>query len=237
MNLAILSPAVFPSMEIALHKLRFFLLSCERFGINPHLYGIGTKQFPGYRRMKIELPLIHLATLSHYSHILYTDSWDVLFTGPLEEIQSKYERMGSPPLLQSAFYQLGNVSNEAERYPGCFDPSIHYRYPNCGGFMGELDCIRAGLERMKDSYPQYGDDCFMHYDAWKEGWWRPILDSNCDIFQVRSEENTVMAGHRIHNQLTGSFPCILHLSGGYASQTTGRDADMQPWAERLGLIG
>jgi hypothetical protein len=39
------------------------------------------------------------------------------------------------------------------------------------------------------------------------------------------------------NTQTGSEPCLIHLCGGYTSPDTGKDADMIPWARRLGLIG
>ena len=246
MRLLALAPAVFPSEEIARKKLWLFLLSCKRFEIQPALYGMGTKVFPGYAGMKIDCQLDYLTGIGNgCTHVLYTDSWDVLFTGPLEEIEAKYIGLGQPPILVSAFYQLGNISNELERYPGCFDHSIVYRYPNCGGYIGELPLMIKMFSRMKATYPHYGDDSWMWYDAWKEGWFRPVLDSNCEIFQVRSEENTRIVEDvegvakgipRIRNESTGSHPCVFHLSGGYASQETGKDDAVMPWAKKLRLV-
>lgn len=253
MKLMVMAPAVFPSEQEARHKLRFFLRSCERFGIEPNLFGMGTTSFPGYAALNISLPLAYLEKhASEYDTVLATDSWDVLFTGSLAEIQFKYECMGQPPFLASAFYQLGNVSDEQKQYPGVFKHDTYYKFPNVGGYIAEISLAIELLTRMKKEYPQYNDGAFCWYDAIRDGWFHPVLDSNCDIFQVRSEENTEVGNEmkimgpdgaiiqrwqhpRIRNNITNSFPCIWHLSGGYASHETGKDETMIPFAKMLEL--
>ena len=157
-----------------------------------------------------------------------------MFTAPLDEITEKYELMGKPPILSSAYFGLGNES-DMSKYEGCFDPDVYYRYPNVGGYMAEIPLMIDMFERMLKLSRQTGDDCFNWYDAWREGWFRPILDSECQIFQV-TDEHTELMGRRVYNRMTGSLPCILHLSGGYTSQTDGKDHVMVPWAKKLGII-
>jgi len=230
-KLMVLTAAVWPSERVARAKLWIFLRSCEKFGITPHLYGCG-QPFPGYIQMKLDMPIEYLSThQAGFTHVLYTDAWDAFFTGPLDEIIEKYKALGSPAFLSSAYFGLGNESNP-DKYSGCFDESLVYRYPNVGGYMGEIAVITNVFKHMDR---RTGDDCFSWYDAWKEGWFRPMLDSNCEIFQV-AHENTEVRDGRLYNTVTGSNPCILHISGGYMDPETGKDAEVSSWAKRVGVL-
>jgi hypothetical protein len=232
MNLMVLTCAVFPSEEIARRKLWIFLKSCERFGIEPRLYGIG-KRFPGYRAMKLDYQLEWLKEhASEATHVLYTDAWDAFFLASLSEIERKYQALGAPPILTSASLGLANCSDEEVRYPNCFDHSILYRYPHVGGYIAEVPAIIEAFERMEKTS---GDDCFSWFDAWRDGWFRPQLDSECRIFQVE-EHNLLEEGNRVVNAATHSYPCVLHLPGGYCDPETGKDERMVPWAARMGVI-
>jgi hypothetical protein len=238
MKLMVLTCAVFAGGEPeARRKLWIFLKSTEKFGVpaaDLHLYGMG-RTFPGYRAMKLDFQLEYLKSVSGYTHVLYTDAWDAFFTGPLSEIIAKYEAMGSPPMLDAAFYQMANVSDARGLYPGCFDESTHYRYPHVGGYIAEVPFIIDAFERLMLSPIESGDDCFNWYAGWIEGWFRPKLDSNCDIFQVSTDCIAVKDG-RCYNLKTKTFPCILHISGGYSDPQTGKDDRVEPWAKELGIV-
>ena len=243
MKLMVLTAAVFPSEEDARKKLWIFLKSAEKAGVpavDLHLYGMG-RGFPGYKAMMLDYQLEFLnehrkAIQGRYTHILFTDSWDAFFCAPLSEIIANYKAMGAPPILAAAFFQLGNVSDEEAQYPNCFDHSIYYRYPNRGGYIAEYGAIVDAFERMLKLPRQTGDECFNWYDAWQEGWFRPMLDSKCRIFQVTDNNVTVDADRRLFNTATEQQPCILHLAGGYTSSDTGKDHVMVPWARKLGVI-
>lgn len=231
MNLMVLTAAVWPTWDIAMDKLWIFIDSCAKFGIAPYFYGTG-HGFPGYIAMKLDMQLDHLLGVTDFTHVLYTDSWDAIFTAPLEEIIEKYKAMGSPPILSSAYFGLGNESN-LEKYSGCFQEGLVYRYPNVGGYMAEIPAIIEAFTRMNRDT---GDDCFSWYDAWKEGWFRPELDSNCEIFQVTDENAQMDPNGRLYNYVTSRNPCILHLCGGYTDPETGKDDRLKPWAEKLGIL-
>jgi hypothetical protein len=250
MKLAVLTCAAFPSEGEARRKLWIFLRSCEKFNIDPILYGMGTQQFPGYKRMMLDMQLDALQKISNsFTHVLFTDGWDAFFTTGLEEILFKYDKMGRPDFLASAYIGLGNES-DMSKYEGCFDESKTYRYPNRGGYLAELPTAIWAFQRMVDMPHQTGDDCFNWYEGWREGWFRPTLDHNCEIFQVSdvnakcemrfslnaAGERTTEFKHRVFNTVTGSNPCILHLSGGYADPETGKDETLKPWARALGVI-
>lgn len=238
-RLMVLTAAVFPSEEEARKKLWIFLRSAEKAGVpkeDLHLYGMG-HGFPGYRAMMLDMQLAYLKQKgAGYSHVLFHDGWDGMFTGSLDEVWDKYTIMGRPAMVISAFHQLGNVSDEVGQYPNCFDHSVRYCFPNRGGYIAEVPYLIATFERMLALPRQTGDDCFNHYDAWQEGWYRPMLDSDCKIFQVTDSDCQVSSNGRLANYHTGSQPCLLHLSGGYTDQQTGKDAVMRPWAERLGIL-
>lgn len=237
MNLMILTAACWPSEEEARRRLWIFLKSCERYGISEErlrLYGCGTPQFLGYRQMKLDTQLSFLrANPEDFSHVLYTDSLDAFFTGSYEEIVAKYLAMNAS-VVYSAYWQLGNESNAEINYPGCFDETIRNKYPNVGGYVGELPAVIDLLERMMALPRQTGDDCFNLYDLWKDGF-RAKLDSNAEIFQVSTDDCMVKAG-RLHNSRFNTDPCIYHLSGGYCDQVSGKDDRLKPWARELGVI-
>jgi len=238
MKLAVLTAAVFPSEADARKKMWIFLKSAEKAGVpnaDLHLYGIG-RTFPGYRAMCLDFQLEYLKTLqSRYTNVLYSDGWDAFFTGPLAEIIDKYEKKPCPPILASAFYQLGNVSDAQKDYPNCFDPEIRYRYVNRGGYIAEIPAIIEAFERMLAQPNLTGDDCLEWYRGWKDGWFRPKLDSDCAIFQIADDDIRIM-NLRIYNSYTGSFPCIWHHSGGFTDSERGKDDRMLPWAKKLEIV-
>lgn len=234
MKLLVLTCAVFPSKEDAESKLWIYLKSCKKFGMDPVMYGIG-ERFPGYRAMKLDMQLDFLKSdprVKDFTHALYTDAWDCFFTGSLEEIIRKYEALGSPKALYSCDWRLANVSDADGQYPGLFDKSKRFCYPNVGGYLAEIPYLVDAFERMnKDT----GDDCFSLYGAIKEGWYKVAYDFNCDIFQISSDSCSIDNG-RLKNDITGSHPCVYHLSGGYTDQVTGKDDRLIPWAKELGII-
>lgn len=242
MKLMVLTAAVFPTREIAMQKLWIFFKSVEKAGVLPEdiiFYGTG-RPFPGYRQMCLDWQLDALKAINSdhiYTHVLFSDSWDAFFTAPLAEIIQKYEHLGSPPILCSAYLGLGNES-DMSKYEGCFNESLGpYRYPNRGGYIAEIPAIIEAFERMLSQPDLTGDDALEWYRGWREGWFRPQLDSGCEIFQVTDENLIVPAGmSRPYNITTNSHPCILHLSGGYTSAVYGKDDRMIPWGVRLGIL-
>jgi len=201
MNLHVLTCAVYPSLEIAKSRMWIFLRSCEKFGVTPNFYGVGAT-FPGYRALKLDMQYEYLKTIPEdVTHVLYTDSMDAFFVRPLTDIVAEYADMGSPSILSAAYYGLANESHEEKNYPGCFDKSIQYRYPHVGGYFAERQAITEAFGRMLQLPRQTGDDCFSHYDAWQEGWYRPMLDSDCRIFQSSAERIGIREG-QLYNEDT-----------------------------------
>ena len=262
MNLCITTCAVFPEDQVQ-SRLRIFLASAQKamgkrqYPVIP--YGIG-ERWTIYRDIKLTKQLAHLKSdvMRTFSHILYSDGSDAFFCGPIDEIVTKYEDMGSPSLLVSASHHLANVSDEQKQYPGAFEHDTKYCYPHVGGWIGEKDAMIAAFERMELEENKTSDDCFSWFDAWRDGWFRPQLDSKCEIFQVTDEDCIVGNLHgsehnlpieteagrfhslnvhqRLENTHTGTNPCILHMAGGYHDPVHGKDYAIEPWAKRLGIF-
>src|SRR3990167_6481458 len=175
MRTLLYTAACWPTEAEARSKLWIFLKSCEKFGHEPALYGMG-RGFSGYRDILMERMLEYLKTIpNEWTHVMFTDSWDAMITGPMEEIETKYKGLGSPPILMSAYFGLGNESNMTP-YERVFDEGCYYRYPNRGGFMGEREAVIAAFEKMVACGDPTGDDCFLWYRGYREGWLRPALD-------------------------------------------------------------
>jgi hypothetical protein len=240
MKLAILAPGVFPSMAEARAKLWIFMASAKDRIPPEHLYiyGGGTTQFPGYRRMLLEQTLPELIGLRRvgYTNILFSDAWDGIIVGSYKSIVQRYMELECPELLVSGSHQLGNVSDEDKQYPGVFRSSTKkYRFPNRGGYIGEIDTVIEAYKMMQRY--DTGDDAFCWYNLIRDfpGIYR--VDSNCKIFQVTEEDCRVIPDKRIlQNTETKSHPLVWHLPGGYTDPQTGKDARLIPLAKSLGII-
>jgi len=228
----------FGSREQALLKTWLFLISCRRFGNEPQIYGTDLTYWPGYRAQKVDHALDYLEkNAKDFTHVFYTDACDALMLGSLQEIESKYASYGWPSILVSGANQLGNVGDS--RYDGVFDTSVGpFCYPNVGGYFAEIPAMIETFRRFLKEYAHHGDDCFMWYDAYRDGWFKPVIDSKCEIWQVNATEYTVMDASktRVINTVTGGWPAILHLSGGYSDPEYVRDERMLPWAYDLGIV-
>jgi hypothetical protein len=248
MKIMCLGIAVWPTYAIAMQKMWIWLRSVKRHGYAFQYYGIGTRQWPGYRAQKVEFQLDYLKRegWGDATHILYTDCCDCLLLAPPGELEAKYKAMGCPPMLVSASHQLSN-SSVPDAYP-CFETPEHiatngeYRYPNVGQYLMEAPLLLEFLRRLHREYtdPKYGDDCFAWYDGFAEGWFRPELDHASSIFQWCSVERMEVVeadgNKRFRRTDTGELPCIWHNSGGSASQINFKDDMMAPWAKKLELI-
>lgn len=236
MNLLVDGPAYWPTEEIARNKVWLYLKSCDKFGIQPLLYGIGCTQFQGETPMRIsgQIETLQIAKRNYeYTHVLFTDLWDVMFVAPLDEIIEKYKNMGAPHCLIGGASRNMNVHPD-NLYDDRFDQSKRYRYMTPSFYIAEIPYILEAFSRMecKTTHDQSPD--FMK--GWIEGWFRPMIDSNCEIFGI-DDDNYCMRDGRVFNMHTGTYPSVFHARGGdYVDPETGRDHLLLPWAKRLGIV-
>jgi hypothetical protein len=103
--------------------------------------------------------------------------------------------------------------------------------------MAEVPAIIDAFEKMLTLDVELkGDDCHYWYKALYEKVFTPVLDYNCQIFKVSDDSCTMDFDNRLFCISTRTNPCILHLSGGYTDQNTGKDDRMVPWAKRIGIL-
>lgn len=239
MKLLVNTAAYWPTEEIYLQKTWLYQASCRKFGITPLSYGIGATRYEGNGAMRMDGQLdFLLANGKGYTHVLFTDSWDVLFVAPLSEIISKYENMGSPPLLMNASSKWA-VNDPPIYVDAGYDESTPYRYPVGAAYIGEVQHIIDNFSRMDRSIK--ADQAYAYNKAWKEGWFRPVMDNHCYLFQDNvhfpDRDVCMIRDGRIYNPLTETFPSVIHLAdGGYTNPETGKDDRIRPWAERLNII-
>lgn len=234
MKLLVNAPAFYPTGDMARKLFWLYLASCDKHGIEPYLYGIGCQQYPGFVKMRIDGQLQFLRQhATDFTHVLCTDGWDCLYLAGLDEIISKYQKAGSPPLLSCAPETLANVGDVSNSdYAGLFDDTKKYRYFGAAMYIAEIPYVIEMYSRMAGT-PR-PDDVLAWADAYKAGWFKPEIDHNCELFQDESPDCVIDNG-RIRNTHTGSYPCVLHCGGGYCGPN-GKDDRMMPWAKALRIL-
>jgi hypothetical protein len=234
MKLLVDAPAYWPTEEIARSKAWLYLASAKHFGIEPQLYGIGAyTYYPGEVPMRLDGQIDYLKRVGgDYTHVLFTDAWDVLFADPLHVIINKYEKFGSPPCLIGGTKQCLN-SWPRDKYDQYFDLTKQCRYPTTAMYIAEIPYIIDCFTRMDKSCTHDQTNAFMH--GWSEGWFRPEIDYDSVLFQD-TEDCAKVVGTRLYNLCSQTMPSMIHISGDYMDPNTGRDSRIIPWAQKLGII-
>lgn len=239
-NIAVVSSKVYNTEEVAHEHCKFLLKSCEIHNINLLRYGFPCTHYPGHVSITTTLLLDFIKTLD-YTHILFTDSPDSFFTSSLDEIIRKYNAFGNPEMLTSTsnvFFPANEwntfpLDSSLEEYKNKYYPSdTEYFIPQVGGYIAEIPYLIDIFTKMLLKYSNiYGDNANIWRDAWHEGWFRPERDTHCEIFQNffdKSKDNLQMKNDKLYNVVTDSYPCVLHISAGYADPQTGKEYKMRP---------
>ena len=241
MKILVNAPAYFPSWADAQRLMWLYLASCRKHGISPALYGIGCGFYPGFVGIRILGQLLFLKDLGQtdYTHLLCTDGWDCLYLSGLDEITYKYQQMGAPPMLSIAAETLANEQNVPDSpWAGLFDDTKKYRYPGGGcAYIAEISYIIDRFSRLAST--SRPDDVLACADGWLEGWFRPVLDTGCEIFQDNGDNGDCVIDEtaaRLTNVRTDTQPCVVHFGGGYVSPVNGKDDRMLPWAKGLKIV-
>lgn len=231
MNVMLLTQAVYPTREKAEERLWPLLLSARRAGApEVHLYGIGRPlNTDNWKEMQLDWQVEYLksSATSGYTHVLYSDGADAIMLAPWDEIVEKYVGMGAPPILTAAFAGYG----PEERPP--------YSCPHPGGYFAEIPAMVEALEGMYRLKRQTLNNCWHWHDAWEEGSFKPVLDSESAIFHIHNWniDGIVEVGGRRRPQRYPNryLPCILHYPGGYQDHVVWKDEQMLAICKRYGL--
>lgn len=237
---------LFPSTN-NIHLLRD---SCIRLGVPLEPYGLGVP-FIDWTQAKVT-EFVKAAKgwlVEGKTHVFYTDGRDSFMLSGVEEILAKYAKMGEPPYLISA---EDNPFPNPAFGPSFPDPGHPWRYLGAGQYMGELGYMVDLWDKLTRLYTSILEDS--HDQGWLQRAWAWgdldqstfILDTGCAIFQTAAVSraggevpNYVELGRlhlkppRIYNPITDSWPCALHLPGGYSDPVTGKDSTLTPIVEAL----
>jgi len=179
--------------------------------------GLGTKPRWLYKAIKDKI--------IDTSHIIFTDSWDMIFcTSPLE-IMERYISF-SHPIVVSAERNCFPDDLKAE-YDKLESPTP-YKYLNSGFIVGETEAILEILEAMdlpnqpEDHRRPDGSNFHLNDQAlWLEQAIKHPELITLDRYQTLSQtlhdvsiDEFDFSEARIRNKLTGSYPCTLHFNGG-----------------------
>lgn len=232
--------------------LRLLQTSCDLHGVPLQPYGIAPD---AVQANWLDTKVVKFCEAARrwladgYTHCFYTDGRDSFMLCGMEEVIEKYQKMGAPPYLISCedkaypFFELG------ESFP---DPGHPWRFLGAGQFMGEIKYMLDLWERLRPLYinlPQDNHDQGWLQRAWADGELDRkefVLDTGCQIFQTASvnrhgvEEpnhfelnNLEIRKGRVYNPHTDSWPCSLHLPGGYSDPETGKESVLIPLWEAI----
>lgn len=147
-----------------------------------------------------------------YTHLLVSDSYDVVVVGGLDEVIRKY----------LAHYD-GKVvySSEKACFPRAEWSHLHkeeygpWRFINCGGLMAPIDKYIKMWKDNEKYKPKTNEQewAMANYLFRNDG--NMVLDTGCHIFQtIAFEPNPfVYADGRLYNEHTKTYPVFLHGNG------------------------
>lgn len=207
MDLTIFAPAFYPNK----HKVRYFMASAVQNGLQSalHVYGMG-EPYTTWMDVQVHrlLPLVRECPTSH---VLLTDTSDVLCAGTLTDIHLGYQANGMPPLLMGVEHDGGL---------------------NAGGWMGEREAALKALEAVA-VHEISGDPQVRWRDLYANGLLELKPDTGRGVFYVGggSELDFDVGGYALWGD---TAPCFLHCAGGFTDPATGKDDRLAVWWQQLG---
>ncbi len=176
-------------------------------------------------------------------HILFCDSWDLVFASTPEEIIERYLEFNCDLVISSEKTCFPNdLKAEYDEQP--FTSS--YKYLNSGMIVGRTDSLLETLKAMEvenipDDYYDLNKSCNVHFndqfEYQKIFLKQPVnikLDYNQAIANSLHEvkiEELDFTGERIKNIETGTNPCVFHFNG--SAKTNGL---REPILKHLNLL-
>lgn len=157
--------------------------------------------------------------------LIYTDSWDMVFTTSPDEVIERYISFNSDIVIgceKNCFPTTYKDEYDKKEYP------TPYKYLNSGFIVGTTDAIFSCLEAMDlDNVPgDYYDterQCNVHPEdqtLWMQMLIRQPVSIELDHYQILNQtlheariDEFDFSEKRIRNKNTGSYPCTIHFNG------------------------
>ncbi|XP_049885467.1 procollagen-lysine,2-oxoglutarate 5-dioxygenase [Pectinophora gossypiella] len=212
------------------HGLERYLNSAKVYGIEVEVLGRGEKwkggdmNHPGGGQ-KINLLRNKLNDLMKSEKnkdklILFTDSYDVMFLGSLDDIIKKFKTFENTRVLFSAEQFCWPDPNLAAQYP---KTEVANPYLNSGGFIGYISEL-SGIINYREVNDKDDDQLYytkIYLDKNLRDKFKISLDHNSSIFQnlngalsdVELKANTTEEWPYIENVATKQVPLIVHGNG------------------------
>lgn len=187
-----------------------FIRSCAFFGHWPIVLGMHQK-FRGFsdKSQMLKAWLKGGKYPSDVTHILFVDSYDVVFGGSLAEIIERYEMDFPASIVFSAERGCWPDDRIRDDYPECKTP---YRFLNSGGWISDIQSAIQLLNNITFDDPS---DQRLLTRLYLKGSHNMVLDTECHIFQClyQAETDLDYSGLNIVNLKTFSRPLIFHANG------------------------
>lgn len=140
------------------------------------------------------------------THILYTDAFDTVALGGLNEVVNKFTGFDCKMLI-SAEKNCYPHPERAADYPYC---ESAWRFVNGGGWICEIEYFKYLCE--KEGLSQHSHDQVWLMEAYLRNQQDIKLDSNCEVFQSIAFSNLdEWEGRR--NVVTNTLPVFWHGNG------------------------
>lgn len=171
--------------------------------------------------------------LVNTTHIIFTDSWDLVFAATPSEIMERFYSFNVPIVISS---EKNCFPNDLKDEYDKIQKATPYHYLNSGFIVGETEAILTCLEAM--DLPNLPDDYFdgqknIHPNdqfEWQNIFLKQPVPIALDYYQTLSQtlheskiEEFDFSGNRIKNVLTNSYPCSFHFNGGSKDNLSLRD--------------
>ena len=203
-DLTILSPVFYKSLS----RVPYFAASVAKWELvdSMHVYGEG-EPFRGWIHSHVDCLLDELRKVTT-SHVMFTDSNDVIFNAGVDVISNCYELLSSPPLLF-----------------GVEETGL-----NAGSWMGATETAIEALKVVQTEHHD-GDPQVRWRELFAQGKVDLSLDTRRSVFYVGHGEGVKWVGPdpMWHDEV----PCVIHLAGGYTDPEHGRNAELGEWWDKL----
>lgn len=206
--------------------LRRYLASADKYGFDVKTYGMGKRWDGGEMEwgtgggQKVNLLKEGLQEFTGQDDLIlmFTDSYDVVFTNTPEEIMKKFKKLDARVVFSAEGFCWPR-RDLAGKYP-TVKPQ-EKRFLNSGGFMGYAKDI---LEIVNHKAVGNQDDDQLYYtqiflDKSLRDKWDMKLDTKSEIFQnlhgVLDDVDVKFVGSRsyLYNTKTGTTPSVIHGNG------------------------